>query len=87
MVGADPWELLPARCRNHQQPGIARIPKPRVNLTRSHGLFAPNGNLCAMVRPGKRGRTAGFHEQKNGHTTHNPLEGLKDPLTGSCRTH
>jgi len=36
--------------RNHQQPGITRIPKTRVNRTHPHGLFAPNGNLCAMIR-------------------------------------
>ena len=42
---------------------IGRIPQPRVNRTLPHGLFAPNGNLCTMVRLGKPGRTAGLHEQ------------------------
>jgi hypothetical protein len=30
--------------------------KPRVNLTRFHGLFAPNSKHRALVTPGKRGK-------------------------------
>ena len=37
----------------------ALVPKPRVNLTRFHGVFAPNSHLRAQVTPGKRGRRAG----------------------------
>jgi hypothetical protein len=37
---------------------IARLaalaPKPRVNLTRFHGVFAPNSHLRAQVVPGRR---------------------------------
>jgi len=34
----------------------ALVPKPRVNLTRFHGLFAPNNKHRALVTPGKRGK-------------------------------
>ncbi len=30
----------------------ALVPKPRVNLTRFHGVFAPNGSLRSNVTPG-----------------------------------
>jgi hypothetical protein len=32
------------------------VPKPRVNLTRFHGLFAPNSKYHARVTPAKLGR-------------------------------
>ena len=35
---------------------VALVPKPRVNLTRFHGIFAPNSNYRALVTPAKRGR-------------------------------
>jgi len=35
---------------------VALIPKPRVNLTRFHGMFAPNSKYRALVTPAKRGR-------------------------------
>ena len=34
----------------------ALVPKPRVNLTRYHGVFAPNSKHRALVTPGGRGR-------------------------------
>jgi hypothetical protein len=34
----------------------ALVPKPRVNLTRYHGVFAPNSKHRALVTPGKRGK-------------------------------
>ncbi len=34
----------------------ALIPRPRVNLTRFHGVFAPNSQLRADVTPAKRGK-------------------------------
>lgn len=33
----------------------ALVPKPRVNLTRCHGVFAPNSKHRALVTPAKRG--------------------------------
>jgi len=34
----------------------ALVPKPRVNLTRFHGVFAPNSRHRARVTPTKRGK-------------------------------
>jgi hypothetical protein len=34
----------------------ALVPKPRVNLPRFHGVFAPNSTYRARVTPAKRGR-------------------------------
>ena len=34
----------------------ALVPTPRVNLTRFHGVFAPNSKYRARVTPAKRGR-------------------------------
>ena len=34
----------------------ALVPRPRVNLTRYHGVFAPNSKLRAQVTPAKRGK-------------------------------
>ncbi len=34
----------------------ALVPKPRVNLTRFHGVFAPNSAHRARVTPAKRGK-------------------------------
>ncbi len=35
----------------------ALIPKPRVNLTRFHGVFAPNSKWRVQVTPAKRKKT------------------------------
>lgn len=35
---------------------VALIPKPRVNLTRFHGVFAPNSQHRVQVTPAKRGK-------------------------------
>ena len=32
------------------------VPKPRVNLTRFHGVFAPNSMHRALIRPAGRGK-------------------------------
>jgi hypothetical protein len=32
------------------------VPKPRVHLTRDHGVFAPNSQPRALVMPAKRGK-------------------------------
>jgi len=34
----------------------ALVPLPRVNLTRFHGVFAPNSKHRALVTPAKRGK-------------------------------
>ena len=35
---------------------VALVPKPRVNLTRFHGVFAPNSKCRVRVTPAKRGK-------------------------------
>ena len=35
---------------------VSLVPRPRVNLTRFHGVFAPNSKYRALVTPAKRGR-------------------------------
>ncbi len=35
---------------------VALVPKPRVNLTRFHGVFAPNSTHRVQVTPAKRGK-------------------------------
>ena len=35
----------------------ALVPKPRVNLTRFHGVFAPNSKHRVQVTPAKRGKS------------------------------
>jgi hypothetical protein len=36
----------------------ALVPKPRVNLTRFHGVFAPNSKYRIQVTPSKRGKAS-----------------------------
>ena len=40
---------------------VALVPKPRVNLTRFHGVFAPNSKYRARVTPAKRGKRKKFN--------------------------
>jgi hypothetical protein len=47
----------------------ALVPKPRVNLTRFHGVFAPNSKHRALVTPAKRGKG-----RKKPKTTNEPGE-------------
>jgi hypothetical protein len=35
---------------------VSLVPQPRVNLTRFHGVFAPNNKYRARVTPAKRGK-------------------------------
>ena len=50
----------------------ALVPKPRVNLTRFHGVFAPNSKHRAVVTPAKRGKS-------------NKARGADDPQTPAER--
>jgi hypothetical protein len=36
----------------------ALVPRPRVNLTRYHGVFAPNSPWRGAITPGRRGKGA-----------------------------
>ena len=47
---------------------VALVPKPRVNLARFHGVFAPNSEHRAFVTPAKQGKgnkpkASGLEEQ------------------------
>ena len=44
----------------------ALIPRPRVNLTRFHGVFAPNSRWRAQVTPARRGKRRSADEHKTG---------------------
>jgi len=35
---------------------VALIPRPRVNLTRFHGVFAPNSKHRGLITPARRGK-------------------------------
>ncbi len=52
----------------------ALVPKPRVHLTRFHGVFAPNSQWRAQVTPAKRGKgckkAVGENEEKTPGETH-----------------
>jgi len=43
----------------------ALVPKPRVNLTRFHGVFAPNSKHRVDVTPAKRGKGRPHEEHKD----------------------
>jgi ribosomal protein S27E len=43
----------------------ALVPKPRVNLTRFHGIFAPNSKHRVDVTPAKRGKGSKHHENED----------------------
>ena len=40
---------------------VALVPRPRVNLTRFHGVFAPNSKYRANVTPARRGKRKECH--------------------------
>lgn len=43
----------------------ALVPKPRVNLSRFHGVFAPNSKHRALVTPAKRGKGNKRHSDRD----------------------
>ena len=46
---------------------VSLVPKPRVNLTRFHGVFAPNSKHRKQITPAKRdrgGKTQSLDENK-----------------------
>jgi len=51
----------------------ALVPKPRVNLTRFHGVFAPNSKHRALVTPAKRGK-GGKPEAADGQDEQPPVQ-------------
>ena len=53
----------------------ALVPKPRVNLTRFHGVFAPNSQHRIQVTPAKRGKG------KKTHATDEPSDQTAERLS------
>lgn len=47
----------------------ALVPKPRVNLTRFHGVLAPNSKLRIKITPAKRGRGRKRHSDAEGQSS------------------
>lgn len=45
---------------------VALVPRRRVNLTRFHGVFAPNSKYRAMVTPARRGKNKKSHPADEG---------------------
>jgi hypothetical protein len=44
----------------------ALVPRPKVNLTRFHGVFAPNSKHRALVTPAKRGKGSNTESTEGG---------------------
>lgn len=61
----------------------ALVPKPRVNLTRFHGVFAPNSKHRARVTPGKRGK--GREIRASDGTQGKSPEGSRAPMNWAQR--
>ena len=51
----------------------ALVPKPRVNLTRFHGVFAPNSKHRALVTPARRGKGS-KHKAADGQEEQMPVQ-------------
>ena len=71
---------------------VALVPKPRVNLTRFHGVFAPNSEHRAQVTPGKRGkgnksRTADVAQNTTPAERRAAMAWAQRPLTRRLRLH
>ncbi len=60
----------------------APVPRPRVSLTRFHGVLAPNSKYRALVTPAKRGK--GTKRQENGKTDGCTHAKRNTALTGVC---
>ncbi len=48
---------------------VSLVPKPRINLTRFHGVFAPNSNYRAKVTPTRRGKGKRWNSVDEGDQT------------------
>jgi hypothetical protein len=59
---------------------VALVPKPRVNLTRFHGVFAPNSTHRAQVTPAKRGKVKKIRSPDQDQTTAERRAAMTWPL-------
>ncbi len=60
----------------------ALVPRPRANLTRFHGVFAPNSKHRALITPAKRGK--GNKHQENSKTDDCTPAKRHAAMTGVC---
>ena len=60
---------------------VSLVPKPRVNLTRFHGVFAPNSKYRALVTPARRSKNRKCHSADEADQT--PAE-ERASMTGFC---
>ena len=49
---------------------VALVPRPRVNLTRFHGVFAPSSKYRSRVTPARRGKRKKRHQANDIDQTH-----------------
>ena len=49
---------------------VALVPRPRVNLTRFHGVFAPNSKYRSRVTPARRGKRKKRYQANDIDQTH-----------------
>lgn len=56
LTSATNWSGSVATSADRPARLAALVPRPRVNLTRFHGVFAPNSKWRAQVTPAKRGK-------------------------------
>ena len=60
----------------------ALVPKPRVKLTKFHGVFAPNSKHRVTITPAKRGKGSKKKEEDNSEEK-TPME-RRVAMTGFC---
>ena len=60
---------------------VSLVPKPRINLTRFYGVFAPNSKYRAKVVPAKRGKRKKCHSVDG--TDQTPAE-KRASMAGFC---
>jgi len=60
---------------------VSLVPKPRVNLTRFHGVFAPNSKHRAQVTPAKRGKVKKIRPPGQDQTTAERRAAMTWPLS------
>ena len=60
------------------------VPRPRINLTRFHGVFAPNSKHRARVTPAKRG-SGGQHDTREEPDEPTPAERRASMTWAQCR--
>jgi len=61
---------------------VALVPQPRVNLTRYHGVFAPNSPWRRAITPGRRGK--GAQRQASDEVEEDTPAARRSAMAGFC---